>query len=274
MPRYFFMKKIIFISIILLCNSTAAIAETIADTQLTLSPALLYFDYTEFSTTDEVLNNETGWVPGLEAKLHHAFFTDWSFDIYSSYYSGIVDYVGQTQTGIPHTTDTETRFTRIGGQINKTVYNEVHLFIGAQSHRWGRNINDNNNVSGINETYKWLEYSIGINSDFYSNSNNVLNIEAAYLLIRNATIDVDLTRVNLGSTILDIADGAGARLNLSWKRITTGNFNYGLSLFAEGWDFGRSNTKLTQGGSPNVYVTEPRSETRNMGLKFNIEYKF
>ncbi len=268
------MNKLFFLSSILLCISTTSVAESIAETRLTLSPTLLYFDYTEFSTTDQVLDSETGWLPGFEARLNHSFATDWSFDIYSSYYLGVVDYVGQTQSGIPHTTDTETTLFRIGGQINKKVYKKVLLFLGAQSHQWDRDIKDNNNVSGLYETYKWLEYSIGLNSDVYTRENNTLNLEVAYLLIRDATIYVDLSRVNLGSTTLDIADGSGARINLTWKTITTDNSIYGLSLFAEGWDFGRSNTKQTQGGSPNVFVTEPRSETRNIGLKFNIEYKF
>ena len=264
------MNKIIIIPAILLCNSTLSLAET----QLTISPALLHFDYTEFSTTDEVLDRELGWLPGLEAKLSHSITSDWLINIYSAYYLGTVDYTGQTQTGTPHTTNTETKLFRFGGRIEKDIYKNAHLFIGAQSHKWQRDIRDNNNISGINETYKWLEYSIGLNSDLFINQKDVFNIEAAYLIIRNGTIDVDLSRVNLGSTTLDLGDGTGGRLNLNWKRISENNTRYGLSLFFEGWDFGRSNTKQTQGGSSIVFVTEPRSETRNIGLKFNIEYSF
>lgn len=268
------MNKLIIISAILLCHSAVALAESIAETQLTISPSLLHFDYTEFSTTDQELDNESGWLPGLEARLNHSFASDWSFAIVSAYYSGTVDYVGQTQSGVPHNTDTDTDLFRIGGQINRRVYEKINLFIGIQSHQWDRDINDTGNVSGIYETYKWHEYAIGLNSDVYTRENNTLNLEVAYLLIRNATIDVDLTRVNLGATTLDIADGTGARINLTWKTITTNNINYGLSLFAEGWDFGRSNTKPTQNSTALVFVTEPRSETRNIGLQFNIEYNF
>lgn len=268
------MNKLISLSAILICHSTLSFAETITETQLTISPSLLHFDYTEFSTTDELLDRETGWLTGFEAKLSHTIAGGWWFDIYSSYYLGTVDYTGQTQSGIPITTNTSTDLFRIGGQINKEIYKKIHLFIGAQSHQWDRDIKNTNIASGIDETYKWREYSIGLNTDIYISKNNIVSIDIAYLLIRNATIFVDLSRVNLGSTTLDITDGTGARANLNWKIISTNNINYGLSLFAEGWDFGRSNTKQTQGGSPNVYVTEPRSETRNIGLKFNIKYKF
>ena len=258
----------------LLCNSSLTAAESTTKTRLTLSPSLLHFDYTEFSEADAVLDRELGWLPGLAFKLSHTITSGWSFDIASSYYSGTVDYVGQTQSGTPHTTDTGTNLFRIGGQINKEIYKKIHLFVGAKSHQWNRDIRDSNNISGIDETYKWLEYSIGLNSDIFIDQSNVFNIDVAYLLTRNGTIDVDLSRLNWGSTTLDLGDGTGARLNLNWKRISTNNIHYGVSIFAEGWNFGRSNTKLTQGGSPNKLVTEPRSETRNIGIKLTIEYGF
>jgi len=264
------MNKIIAISAILLCHSTL----TAAETRLTLSPSLLHFDYTEFSTTDEVLNQELGWLPGLEAKLSYSITSDWLIGIHSAYYQGTVDYTGQTQSGTPHTTDTETKLFRFGGRIEKNIYKNAHLFIGVQSHKWQRDIKDNNNISGIDETYKWLEYSIGLNADLLITQKDIFNIEAAYLITGNGTLDVDLSRVDYGSARLDLGDGSGGRLNLNWKRLSENNTRYGLSLFFEGWDFGRSNTKLTQGGTSSVFVTEPRSETRNIGLKFNIEYMF
>jgi hypothetical protein len=245
-----------------------------SNTQLILSPSLLHFDYTEFSTSDQVLDRELGWLSGIEAKLSHAITAGWLIKIHSSYYQGTVNYTGQTQTGTPHTTNTETKLFRFGGRIEKSIYKKAHLFIGAQSHKWQRDIKDNNNISGIDETYKWIEYSIGLNSDIFINQKDIFNIEAAYLITRNGTIDVDLSRVNFGSTTLDLGDGTGGRLNLNWKRISENNTRYGLSLFFEGWDFGRSNTKQTQGGSSSAFVTEPRSETRNIGLRFNIEYSF
>jgi hypothetical protein len=221
-----------------------------------------------------VLDRETGWLPGIEARLNHSITPDWIIKVHGSYYQGIVDYVGQTQNGVPHTTDSGANLLRFGGQIERTIVKKTNLFIGVQSHQWDRDIKDNNNVSGIDETYQWIEYSIGLNAEMFISQKDVLNMEAGFLITRNATIDVDLSRVDLGSTTLDIGDGTGARLNLSWKRISENNIHYGLSVFFEGWNFGRSNTKQTQGGSSNVFVTEPRSETRNIGLQFNIDYNF
>jgi hypothetical protein len=243
-----------------------------SSTQLILSPSLLHFDYTEFSTTNKVLDRETGWLPGVEARLNHALPSDWSIGLYTSYYQGTVNYDGQTQSGTPHTTDTGTEFFRLGAQLEKIILANTGLFISAQTHQWERDIHDNNNISGITETYDWIEYSAGINYGFYINNKDFVQLNAGLLITRNAEIYVDLSRVNLGSTTLDIGDGTGGRLKLDWSRQHSETMQYGLGLFFEAWDFGRSNTRATEGGSNIVYVTEPRSETRNIGLMFNFKY--
>ena len=242
--------------------------------QLTISPSLLYFDYTEFSTTDQVLNTETGWLPGLDADLSYAITPDWSVAINSSYYQGTVDYDGQTQQGVPHTTDSDATLFRLGARLDRIIYKDVRLFVGAQTHQWKRDIKDKNNISGIDETYEWYEYSLGLNTDFIITKKDRIKLEARYLLIRNATVFVDLSRVDLGTTTLDLGDGAGARLNLSWLHQYKSDFNLGLGFFFEGWNFGRSNTRQLENGTSIIFVTEPRSETRNIGLKLNIEYMF
>lgn len=264
------MKKITSSTVILLCSSTLAIAET----QLRLSPSLLHFDYTEFSTTDSVLDRERGWLPGIELELTQAFVPDWYIRLSSSYYRGAVDYNGQTQANTPHQTQTDTTLLRLGARIEKTVMDNTNLFVTTQTHRWRRDIRNNNNISGILETYKWLEFSAGFNYAYLINPDNALKLEIAYLVTRNATIDINLSRDKLGTAVLDIGDGSGGRANLNWQATYTNNTHIGLTLFFEAWDFGRSNTKPTQGGTTTVFVTEPRSETRNTGIKFNIEYNF
>lgn len=264
------MNRSIFFPAILLCYPTVSIAAP----KLTISPALLYFDYTEFSTTDTVLNNETGWLPGLEASLRYTPSPDWLIGLNTSYFSGTVDYDGQTQSGVPHTTDTDTDLFRLGARLDRSIYDDIYLFVGFQTQRWGRNINDKDGISGIDETYEWYEYAIGLNTDLHLSGKDRLTLEASFLLTRDATVFVDLTRVNLGTTTLDLGDGTGGRVNLNWAHQYDHAINFGLGLFFEAWQFGRSNTKQLENGSSIIFVTEPRSETRNIGLKFNMEYMF
>ncbi|MBT8134716.1 MAG: hypothetical protein KJO03_09410, partial [Gammaproteobacteria bacterium] len=191
-----------------------------------------------------------------------------------SYYQGTVDYDGQTQQGIPHTTDSDATLFRIGARLDRSIYKDIRLFIGAMSHQWKRDIKDKNNISGIDETYEWYEYSLGLDTDFVITKKDRVNLEISYFLVRDATVFVDLSRVDLGTTTLDLGDGTGGRLNLNWFHQYRQNINLGLGVFFEGWQFGRSNTKQTENSSAITFVTEPRSETKNTGLKFNIQYMF
>jgi len=267
-PRYFFMNKLILTFALLISHSTVSAAET----QLVFSPALLHFDYTELSTSDQILDRETGWLPGFEVRINHSLSPGWLINLYTSYYQGTVDYDGQTQSGTPFTTDTGTRFFRLGAQIEKLIIEDIGLFISAQSHQWKRDIHDTNTISGITEIYEWIEYSAGISYGLHISNKDSIKLDAGLLVISNAEIHVDLSRVDLGSTTLDIGDGTGGRLNLAWNRQYNKTTQYGIGFFYEAWDFGRSNTKATAGGSNIVYATEPSSETRNIGLKFNFSY--
>lgn len=274
MPRSFNNLKnnlLVIPAILITCN---VYGSSDINTHLKLSPTLIHFDYSEFSTTDKLLNNETGWLPGLEANLTHAITPNWSVSINTSYYQGTVDYDGQTQQGVPHTTDSDAALFRLGARLDRLIYKDIRLFASAQGHQWERDIKDQGNISGIDETYEWLEYSLGLNTFFVVTEKDNINLEVSYLLIRDATVFVDLSRVNLGTTTLDLGDGTGARLALSWIHQYKNDFNLGLGLFFEGWEFGRSNTRQLENGSSIIYVTEPRSETRNIGLKFDIEYMF
>ncbi len=264
------MNKSTLIPAILLFHSNLSFAEI----QLSISPSLLYFDYTEFSTTDQVLNTETGWLPGLKARLRYVITPNWSASINTSHYQGTVDYDGQTQQGVPHTTDSDATLFRFGARLDRLIYRDIRLFAGAQTHQWKRDIKDKNNISGIDETYEWYEYALGLNTDFVITKKDRINLEISYFLVRDATVFVDLSRVDLGTTTLDLGDGTGARLNLSWLHQYKSDFNLGLGFFIEGWNFGRSNTRQLENGTSIIFVTEPRSETRNIGLKLNIEYMF
>lgn len=272
-PRYFFMHKKITIVAVLFCNSNLALAET----QLSLSPSLLHFDYTEFSTSNTVLDRETGWLPGfslifkddINKQLHYEFEVAGHF--------GNVDYNGSTQLGTAHSTTTDESIWHIGFRLlvpyDKFTDNTTDLYIGIKRHEWQRNIHDNNNISGLYEVYKWWEISAGIQSSLWSNKTQRLTYDASLLYIYEPTIFVDLSRINRGSTTLNIGENYGGRLQLAWEQNNDPQWTYKLNTYAEFWDFGRSNTRSTKGGISTT-VTEPRSETRNIGLQATIQYTF
>jgi hypothetical protein len=114
--------------------------------RLSISPALLHFDYTEFSTTDQILDTETGRLHRLEASLSYVITSNWSASINTWYHQGRL-----------RTTDTEISLFRSGARADRLIYEDIHIFIAAQSNQWERDIQDNNKPSGIDETYEWHE---------------------------------------------------------------------------------------------------------------------
>ena len=244
------------------------------DTSIQLSPGIIHFDYTEFSTLGNTLNNEQGWLPGVALSLSARHDSGWGIKGTVTGYQGVVDYDGQTQQGDSHVTRTDTRFTRAGLELSRATLPTLELVAGYTSHEWIRDIRDNGDVFGLLEEYSWDEYALGARLNLYSTSSNRLDIEASYLTIRNSTIFVDLTRADYGSTTLDIGDGSGGRIAGRLTRRAGSNIRTGFTLVYEVWDFARSNTRATQGGSTSLLVTEPRSETRNLSLSADITYVF
>ena len=267
------MKKIIPISVLLIGNPALSLAET----QLSLSPSLLHFDYTEFSTSNVVLDRETGWLPGFSLTVKDDINKNLYYEFEITGHFGNVDYNGGTQSGLSHTTTTNENLWRTGFRVltpyNNLADNTTNLYIGIKRHEWQRNIHDKNDISGLYEVYKWWEISAGIQSNLWSNKTQKISYGAGLLYIYEPTIFVDLSRIDRGTTTLNIGENFGGRLQLAWEINNNQQWTYGLNSYVEFWDFGRSNTRMTTGGIP-AGVTEPRSETRNFGLQATIQYTF
>ena len=82
MKKYFFL---IFLSLTLPPNLRA-------ETQFSIAPSLLFFDYTEYSFNNSVLNNETGTIPGVQLHLNTAINKQLAIDLEIVNYDGDVDY--------------------------------------------------------------------------------------------------------------------------------------------------------------------------------------
>lgn len=259
------------LAVLLLLVSASCNSHAEWDTSLRLSPGLIHFDYTEFSSLGLTLNNESGWLPGIGLSVATVHDSGWKFEASIVRYQGTVDYDGLTQQGDSHSTQTDTRFTRAGLQISKDLLPKLDMVAGFTSHEWIRDIRNNNSVYGLLEKYRWHEYALGLRLSLLDTPADDFDIEGSYLITRDNTIDIDLSRLDLGSAVLDIKDGDGGRIRGTWLRHIEEDFRAGLALTYEAWDFGRSNTKVTSGGSSSVFVTEPRSETRNISLTFMLQ---
>lgn len=258
----------------LLCFAMLSTSAVNSETSFSIQPLLHRFDYTEFGTTGQQLDRETGWIPGIKFQINTKLGNTLKATFESSIIGGTVDYNGQTQSGIPVITITDTKITSHGVRLAVPFSTGLELFGSSRYTQWERDIKDNISVSGFFEEYTWWELSVGLKSEIWRKNNQRLHLEFGLLRIKQPEIFVDLTKFNWGSTTLQIGEEYGGRFQLEWSRPNGNAWSLGVNAYLEFWDFGRSNTKNTTGGFPNVGVTEPRSETRNVGLQLSLKHLF
>lgn len=266
-PFFLIMRKYFYLLFVVVIYSS----NTRAEIQLSITPSLLFFDYTEFSLNDNVLNNESGAIPGIQLLLNNAINDQLSIELEISRYAGDVDYNGYTQSGSLINTTTNEDILRYSVRIITPLLNNTDIFISTSSHQWERDIQGKAGILGIFEKYQWQEISAGIKTNFLINKQSSWFVEVAILKTIEPEMYINLSEADLGSTNLKLGTDIGARFQLSWVEINTDKLSYGINAFYEAWNFGISDSKTTSGGSSSISVFEPRSETRHSGIQFQLK---
>lgn len=240
---------------------------------LELSPSLYHFNYKEFNINDQLLDEENGFLPGFKIALTHKH-NDESLSAHISLHKNKVDYIGQTQSGQPHNTETDTQLINIGLTLilKKLKVIPARVVLGIQHRKWDRNILTRNNILGLHEIYTWNELNAGLKFELEQNNNTLYWAELSALYTLNPDMKIYLENT---SEILNLGPEPGFRINLGRKWLINKTSSYSINLFTEYWSFGRSNTIFTNDffGS-SAFITEPRSESFHTGLEFSINYNF
>ena len=235
-------------------------------------PFVHYFDYTEYDDNGDFLDGETGWLPGFGvsyADTRDAHGLRARFELAG----GTVDYDGQTQTGIPHETDTDTTLYRFGLDYEYTLPAErIRLIAGADYVAWDRDIQPNYNplvggvVGGLFEEYRWWELHAGVDAVLYDRNrhNWSARLEALYIA------DPQMTVVDLGNAKLYLGEEPGYRVTGRYLYQRPDDWSVGVEAYWEEWEFGRSDNVVA---GPFV-IFEPRSETQHRGIRLIVEQRF
>ncbi len=239
---------------------------------ISVAPAFLHFDYTEYDTRSRVLDRETGWIPGLQLVGTTRITGYVLMEFSASAYHGAVDYTGHTSRGRAHQTRTDETLAHAGTRLTGRLTAQTNLFLGAQFREWRRDIRDNNGVFGIFEIYKWYELSAGAEAVLLTSNTQQWRVEVSGLKIINPELFVDLGRVNAGTANLRLGEEFGGRFKLTWSYILNAPWAMNVDTYVEFWDFGRSDLQRTSNGA--TLVSEPRSETRNAGVQLALQYTF
>ncbi|MCG6937232.1 MAG: hypothetical protein LJE83_03545 [Gammaproteobacteria bacterium] len=245
-----------------------------AETSAELNLNFLNFNYEEFDTTDESLDKEAGIIPGFTftvSKYLNNFNNTISFEAYD----GEVDYNGQLQSGIPHSTRTNETLYRAFYKLNwSPTENNISIYGKTTWQQWNRDVLPENNISGLFEQYQWWSFEIGVFTTLFENSRDKWLLEFGTSKINHGTIKIDLSSQNFGQPVLQLGNGSGISVALIYQHKLSDRNELGLSLHYQRWTFGRSNTKTISNGFITIDITEPRSVSNQTALSFSYKYYF
>ena len=249
---------------------------------------LMHFDYAE-REAGVFLDGEKGWVPSLTGELElrrERFFGRVMLRVAK----GTVDYNGQTQSGIPLTTQSGATFlqgvVQIGGFVDPA--RRLALFGGLGARRWTRDIQDGiffdstgqpQVASGYTEVYGWGELQAGLRWAFLQGPGRSWDVDARLVQTFNAGISIDLAKFGLqpGNPSLDLGSETGWRVGSTFRHeLDRSRLTLVAAVWAEGYAFGRSAD--IQVYDPSTGTTgllhEPDSKTTNFGLELGLGGKF
>ena len=246
---------------------------------------LLSFDYSEFDQAGELLDRETGLLPGVVASWRYQW-PEWYIAANIDYHGGNVTYDGQTQSGIPLVTTTETHITDLrfmGGYTFHLVEGAASsVYAGLGYHYWYRNILPGRDiygspVAGLLEIYQWTFVLAGVELGLHENRSTrvALDLRAKHLL--QGTMDIDFLGFgNFDNTTVDLGLGGSFRIGIPFSIRLEEKSRLVIEPYFDSWNIPRSNVvPLTiQGSTTGIGVLEPRSETRNFGLSVQYRTRF
>jgi hypothetical protein len=244
---------------------------------ITIGPSLLSFRYQEFNQDDQLINKETGILAGVSGGIGYTR-SKWQAQLAGSYHTGTVDYDGQSQAGTPLKSRSDANildgYAILRRQL-KVNTRPLALYGGFGYHYWRRNIRPTTigtgqTINGLLEFYDWTYWLFGINTQVLQSNADELTFDLRFMRMQDSNLEVDFMGLNdFDNAHLNLGEAWGSRVSLSWqKRTGSGSFLI-VEPYIELIDINRSApVHATINDNPTTStITEPRSETHNVGLK-------
>jgi hypothetical protein len=241
----------------------------------------VYFDYREFDRNGDELNHESGALPGLRlwgwgergAVLSH-------FEV--GLHGGSVDYDGETQSGRPVQTTTETGLLAFDADIGRWADPARRAWIGffhLGRRLWARDIQSGDGAQGLYEEYRWSEVGVGLRRVGSPAAAGGWRHQASanVFAVVDGSIFVELSGIegrDWDDTTLELGRAMGLRLQYAAHRPLAAGRELRLGLYYAYWGFGRSNTErvTSDGAATGFTVTEPRSESQRLGVNVGLAF--
>ncbi len=240
---------------------------------LNLGVTALDFDYEEFSDLEKSLNREQGWLPGTSLGLNYESQTSLILDARLRWLSGTADYSSPVADS---NTDEEILDLSLAVRIplHETPQNNLYLSAGGGYRKWWRNIRSTQTAFGLDEVYRWKYLSIGFKGEHLYGPKTAISGEINLRRTINPEMSVDFQQT-FDDANLSLKEKNGFHLSFGLTQSLSRNLSIEVSPWFEYWALGRSDNKnLTSNGVVVGSVFEPRSETHNWGIDFNLQWRF
>ena len=224
--------------------------------------------------THQQLVKESGTLIGLVYGLDYPFNHNLMLHAQAQQSYGIIDYDGQTQTGIPHQTET-THFVNQGSaSLGYLILANSEVYIGIHGQQDMRDVANRNGVYGATELYTELFAKIGIKQGFKLNNKNYVSALAESYKPFFAESFVD-SRVNDDVTI-SLKKGSASAWGLRY--IYQYNPQYGV--FVNYSDFRiryKNSSRATQtiyGQPTGSYLYQPPIQFKQQTVAVGLTWQF
>lgn len=245
---------------------------------LSLEGDLRHFDYREYGDQGNLLDRESGFLPGLRLGIDH-FHGAWQVTGQLSYHAGGIAYAGQTNGGAPISTTTEQQLANVeltaGHRFQSAQQIRPTLYLGAAAHSWRRDIKPTYTASGMPvrgllETYRWWRAFLGVRISGYKAFSIDWELDARLARIIAPRIEVDYSGLYDNSQ-LDLGERWGVRLALPMSYSMRHSTALVIEPYLEKYKLGRSSfAQLSSQGIVKGTVFEPGSSGDNYGVMFGI----
>ena len=246
------------------------------DSHVKVGISLQDFSYTEFDDQNIVLNRDDGLLPGitLEAGIH---WNSFSGILRGEIFNGLVDYDGQTQSGIPLKSKTNEKITRVEATLHYNVKSFSHynmsILAGIGYREWRRDINSTRLTPSLLEIYRWKYWTLGTSVTFFQKRRRSAGVDIRLLRPIKPTLDVKFP--SFDEITLDLGINDSARVEFFYHFVSRNDQQWTISPYWEYWYMGRSPNKgLTNNGVATVNVAwEPRSDTKILGVLLSVRFE-
>lgn len=170
---------------------------------------------TEFDNAGATLVRETGWLPGVTARLDWQAGRLGAFAGGELYQHGIA-YHGQTQSGVPVQSTSATRLTQLRAGVSYALTAGVAGFVGAEWDSWRREIEPAAGATGLQERSHSTRLLVGARGQWAGTAIGVLGVDGALVVAAPERLQVGFSGL-FDAAALTTRRARGWRLGASMR---------------------------------------------------------